>query len=792
MFKNYLKVSLRHLTREPVYAGLNILGLTIGIVSSLLIILYLFNEVSYDKHHEKHGRIYRISSDITETDNAFRWSVTQFPLAPTLKTEFAEVEQYTRFIPNGRTRLELDNISYYETNTYFVDSTVFDIFTFNFTAGESSTALDEPNSIVLSQTVADKIFKGENPIGKILKSDNFPTYKVTGVYADMPTNSHIRASAMISASTLPNQNNNWGSFGIYSYILLNEGADVKAFEAKLPGIIEKYVAVIFDQFDIKVKYEALNIADIHLYSTFQGEPEALGNINYIYIFSAVALFLILIACINYMNLATARSARRALEVGIRKTMGAQRESLIGQFLAESLVIAFIAMAISFILIILLVPAINAMLGINLSTANLLDFRIISIVVAVLFITGIVSGSYPAFYLSGFKPIAVLKGRASGRSGNKFFRKTLVSVQFAISIFMLVGTAIIFDQMNYVQSKNLGFDKDQVLSFRFTSREDNDKYQVLRSKLLAHPNITRVATTSSAPGDGFSKQLMDIENSEGVLEQKGIDNYSVDYDFFPALGIEFVAGRNFSREYSADTTNAVIVNEAMVVRMNWADAIGKKVRLNTGDSTPLYHVIGVVKDFHQTSFYNPITPLLFVPQIDNRTVLVKLEGDVKNGIENVTTAWNEVFPTLPLEHQFLDDSFIEQYETDQLRGKLFLGFSIMTILISCLGLLGLASFTAEQRGKEISIRKVLGASTGGLIGLLVKDFVVLIFFGAIPAFGFAYYFMNEWLQTFEYHVSMNAILFIGVLLTITFVTLATTSYHAYMAATGNPAERLKYE
>jgi putative ABC transport system permease protein len=792
MFKNYLKVSLRHLTREPVYAGLNILGLTIGIVSSLLIILYLFNEVSYDKHHEKHSRIYRISSDIAETDNAFRWSVTQTPLAPTLKTEFAEVEQYVRFIPSGRTRLELDNISYYETNTYFVDSTVFDVFSFNFTAGDPANSLDEPNTIVLSQTVADKIFKGENPIGKVLKSDNFPTFKVTGVYEDMPTNSHIRATAMISASTLPNQNNNWGSFGIYSYVLLYEGADLKAFEAKLPGIIEKYVAVIFDQFDIKVKYEALNIADIHLYSTFQGEPEPLGNINYIYIFSAVALFLILIACINYMNLATARSTRRALEVGIRKTMGAQRESLIGQFLAESLLIAFIAMAISFILIILLVPAINAMLDINLSTANLLDTRIISLMVIVLFVTGILSGSYPAFYLSAFKPVAVLKGGASGRSGNKIFRKTLVSVQFAISIFMLVGTAVIYDQMSYVQSKNLGFDKDQVLSFRFTSRGDNAKYQVLRSKLLANPNITRVATTSSAPGDGFSKQLMDIENSEGVLEQKGIDNYAVDYDFFPTLGIEFVAGRNFSREYSADTTSAVIVNEAMVVRMNWDDAIGKKVRLSAGDSSPLFHVIGVVKDFHQTSLYNPISPLLFIPQVDNRVVLVKLEGDVKNGIENVTSAWSEVFPALPLEHQFLDDSFIEQYETDQLRGKLFLGFSIMTILISCLGLLGLASFTAEQRGKEISIRKVLGASTGSLIGLLVKDFVILIFFGALPAFVLAYYFMNEWLQTFEYHVTMNALLFIGVLLVITFVTMATTSYHAYMAATGNPAERLKYE
>lgn len=793
MLKNYLMVSVRHLMRQPAYAGLNILGLTIGIVSSLLIVLYLFHELSYDKHHEKAERIYRISSDIKEPDNAFKWAVTQTPLAPTLKSEFAEVEQYVRFIPSGRTRLQLGDINYFENNVFFVDSTVFEVFTFNMLMGDKR-ALEAPNSVVLSKTVADKIFKGDNPMGQTLQADNNRSYKVTGVYEDMPENSHIIADAMISLSTLQLGNNPgaWGGFGIYSYVLLEEGSNPKDFEAKLPQIIEKYVATIFDQFDIEIKYVLLPILDIHLHSDFQGEPEPLGNISYIYIFSAVAAFLLLIACINYMNLATARSTKRALEVGIRKVMGAQRESLIWQFLAESVIITTISLVISFLLIFALVPLINSTLGLNLSVMHLLDARVLLLVFGVLVLTGVLSGSYPAFYLSAFRPAVVLKGRMSSKSGNKTLRKVLVTLQFAISIFMLVGTAVIYDQMQYVQSKDLGFDKEQVMRFSLNNQPARDKYQVLRNRLLENPNITRVASSSTSPGDGFGKQLMDVETAEGVMEQKGVDNYAVDYDFFPALNIEFVAGRNFSKEYGSDSSAAVIVNEAMVKRMNWDNAIGKKFRLGVGDTLPVYNVIGVVKDFHQQSLYNPISPLLFTPNFNNRVVLVKVEGDLRAGIDYVASVWDEIFPGLPFEHEFVDESFMEQYEADQLRGRLFLGFSLMTILIACLGLLGLASYTAEQRTKEVSIRKVLGANTGGLVGLLVRDFVLLVVIAALPAFGTAYYFMNEWLQTFEYHANLNVLIFVGVLLGIMAITVITTGYHALKAASSNPAEKLKYE
>ena len=794
MLKNYIMVSIRHLMRQPAYAGLNILGLTIGIVSSLLIILYLFHELSFDKYHEKSERIYRISSDIKEPDNAFKWAVTQTPLAPTLKTEFAEVEQFVRFIPSGRTRLQLGDINYFEEDVYFVDSTVFDVFSFNMLMGDPKKSLESPNSIVLSKTAADKIFKGANPMGQTLKADNDRSYQVTGVFEDMPDNSHIAANAMISARTLQLNNSpgSWGGFGIYSYVLLKEGANAAEFEAKLPQIIEKYVATIFDQFDIEVKYVLLPIERIHLYSDFQGEPEPLGNISYIYIFSAVAAFLLLIACINYMNLATARSTKRALEVGIRKVMGAQRESLIWQFLSESIIITVISLLLSFLLIFALVPLLNASLDLNLSVSSLFDVRVLLLVFVVLILTGVVSGSYPAFYLSAFRPAVVLKGRMSSKSGNKMLRTVLVTLQFAISIFMLVGTAVIYDQMQYVQSKDLGFDKNQVIRFSLNNGPARAKYPVLRNKLLENPNISSVSSSSTSPGDGFGKQLMDIENAEGVMEQKGIDNYYVDYDFFPSLNIDIVAGRNFSKEYGADSSSSVIVNEAMVKRMNWDTAIGKKVRLGVGDTLPVYNIVGVVKDFHQQSLYNPISPLLFIPNFNNRVTLVKIDGDVKAGIAHAQRVWDEVFPGLPFEYQFVDESFMEQYETDQLRGKLFLGFSLMTILIACLGLLGLASYTAEQRTKEISIRKVLGANTGGLVGLLVRDFVLLVVIGALPAFGLAYYFMSEWLDSFQYHVTLNIFIFIAVLLGIMLITVLTTGYHAMKAATSNPAEKLKYE
>lgn len=793
MFKNYFLVAIRHLKRQPGYALLNILGLTIGIASALLIILYLNQETSFDKHHPNAENIYRISADITEPDNAFRWAVSQPPLGKTVKEEFQEIKQFTRFAGGGNTRFRYDNRNYEAENWYLVDSTVFEVFKVDFIQGDPETALAGPNSIVLSKTLAEKVFKGENPMGQLLETERF-SYKVTGIYKDIPVTSHIRPDAMASFSTNEQYANSqsWGGFGLYTYVVLNDGVNPAYVEQRLnEEIIPKYVATIFDQFDIKVKYEMINIQDIHLYSDFQNEPSALGNIDYIYIFLAVAIFLVLIACINYMNLATARSMRRSLEVGIRKVMGAVRGALIRQFIVESVLIALVSMFISVLLLLVAVPMINNQLGTSLLLSDLLSTEIVLTLIGILIFTGLVSGSYPAFYLSGFSPIKAIKGGSgSKRTGNVWLRRVLVGIQFSISIFMLIGTLVIYQQMQYVRNADLGFDKDQVVNFAL-NRSTSERWETLRTELLKNPNIENAATSMVVPGNGFGKNVMSVETNEGVMETYGVDWFGVDYDYVDVLGIEVVKGRNFSREFPSDTASGVLVNEAMVERFGWDDPIGKRFQFDQ-DSTVFHKVIGVIKNFHHRSLYNPIESFMIFPNMNNRQAMVKISGDLEDGLDHIKATWNELFPNMPFEYQFLDQNFMRDYESDQLRGRLFLGFALMMIIISGLGLLGLASFTAEQRTKEISVRKVLGADVKGLVLLLVKDFIWLVLVGALPAFIIGYKIMNNWLGDFEYHTEINFMLFVAVLLIVTLFVMLTTGFQAYKAATVNPSENLKYE
>ena len=549
--------------------------------------------------------------------------------------------------------------------------------------------------------------------------------------------------------------------------------------------------MIFDQFNITIHYELVKVPDIHLYSDFEGEPEPLGSMRYVYIFSAVALFLILLASINYMNLSTARSMRRSLEVGVRKVLGAQRGGLIKQFLAESFLLTVFSLLISIGLLTLFVPILNNQLGTQLDLGDLISVPTLLVIVGILLITSLLSGSYPAFFLSAFKPVVVLKGGGSSNGGNKLLRRILVCAQFAFSLFMLVSTVIIYNQMNYLQTADLGFDKEQMVSIELNTRQQREKWPVFEQKILQNSNILSATTTNSAPGDGFGKRVLSVETNEGPMEDYGVDLFAVDYEFFPSLGIEIKEGRNFSKDYVTDTSAAVIVNEAMVRRMNWTSPIGKKMRF-PGDSLRTMKVVGVAADYHHQSLYNPIEALMFLPSFNNGTALVKVGNDTEDAIASLSATWDETFPGVPFEYSFLDSAFMEQYATDQLRGKLFLGFSVMMILIACLGLLGLASFIAEQRTKEISIRKVLGAEVRGLIGLLVRDFVLLVIIGAVPAFLFGYYFMDEWLNNFEYHVSINAFHFLLVLVIIMTLTILMTGYHAFKAATSNPANNLKSE
>lgn len=797
MLKNYIKVAFRSLRREPGYTTLNIIGLTVGIASSLIILLYTFHETSFDKQHAKGNRIYRLSTEFTEPDGSFKWANMTSRAAFTVKNENAEVVQAARLqglSRQGSMRFDFNQVDYYQENVYAADSTVFELFDYEFVAGNPKTALEAPNSIVINQSMARKIFKNENPMGQIIKSggDREMILQVTGVYKDMVTSSHLIAEALISwRSIFPDGDTSWGMWGVFSYVLVNEGVTQEALQIKLDSTVARYIAPIFDPIDIKVKMIAVPLKSIHLTSDFENEPVPVGNIQYVQIFAAIAIFLIIIASINYMNLATARSAKRSMEVGLRKVMGAQRSGLIGQFLTESILITLISFILSILVMIAAVPGINSIVGTNLAIEGLLNSNVILAITGIVFVTGFMGGCYPAFFLSSFQPAAVLKG-GGGKSGSTLLRKSLVTIQFAISIFMLIGTLVIYSQMQFVRDKDLGFDKEQMMLINFRSRTDEEKWNTLKNELVQNTNIGGAASSSSSPGNGYPNNVFSIESEEGPMVPRGFGNYRVDYDFFSTLGIDVVEGRNFSLDYPSDSSQAIMVNEALVRRMNWKNPIGRKINLTGNDSLPSARVVGVVKDFHQQSLYDPITALVFIPSRINRSAIVKVSGDVSSTIDFIEEVWERVYPSTAFEYVFIDEQFMEYYEADQIRGQLFLGFSGMTILIACLGLLGLASYTAEQRAKEISIRKVLGANTQGLINLLIKDFVILIVIAAIPASVLGYFSMISWLESFQFHITPGVPIFATVLVGTILVTVLTTGYHALKAASANPAQKLRSE
>ncbi|MEM6321171.1 MAG: ABC transporter permease [Bacteroidota bacterium] len=796
MFNRYFKIALRNFKRQPSYTLLNILGLTLGITASLFILLYITEESRFDTYHEKADRIYRVSSDLTEPDDAFKWAATQAPLAAQLKKDYPEVEEYARFDDVGRTQFERNGQFFYVEKVYMADSTVFDIFSFDFIKGDAKTALMAPNSIVLDATSAKKIFGNNNPIGETVKITGDQSYKVTGVYQNMPNHSHLIAEALVSPNAYMRTTNNWGGFNLYTYVLLKEEASAADFAAKLPEVIEQYVNPIFEQFKVKIKYELIPLTDIHLKSDFQGEPEPTGEISFLYIFGAIGLFLLLLAAINYMNLSTARATKRATEVGIKKVLGSERWQLIAQFLSESIIFTLIAFVLGICLVLLFLPLFNGTFGLNLSASLLATPTVLGVMLSILLLLGIAGGSYPAFFLSSFRPISVLKGKIAKGGGNPNLRKALVTIQFAITLFMLIGTGIIYDQMNFLSNKDLGFDKEHVLRFSLSGDVGRDKYPVIRERLLQNPKITDVGSAENTPGAGYGKFLMNVEEAEGGMNQLGVNLYGVDYDYFNTLGVAMVEGRGFSEEYSSDTSTAVLVNEAMVKRMAWTNPIGKKVQFGTDDTLDVYRVVGVVKDFHQRSLYDPIESLLFAPNLNNSQVHVRInpkdKTEVGTLIAYVENEWKKLFPNTPFEFDFVDAAFMELYEADQKRAHIFTLFSFLMIIIACLGLFGLASFTAEQRTKEIGVRRILGAETGNILYLLTRDFILLVGIAAVPAFLVVWYFMQQWLETFAYHTAMNYWLYAFAFLTVMLLTILTTGYHALRVALGNPIESLRYE
>ena len=793
MLKNLIKTAIRNIFKDFGYSSLNILGLTLGIASALFLIIYISNELSYDRYNEKADRIYRVVSHITETDDEFTWIVAQIPFAPQVAADYPEVEQAVRFIDNGRELFKYEDKEFYEEGFFYADSNVFDVFTYQFIEGNPADALMEPNSIVLTQTIAAKYFGKEDPMGKsLVNGDN--SYKVTGVIKDVPHNSHFRFDALISRSSLPAQMGSWGNFGVYTYLLLPKDVNYKDFEAKIQEMNGKYMASIFEKIGIKIEYILNPLTDIHLKSTYQGEPEPTGSYAYVIIFAIVALFLILIAAMNYMNLATARSTKRAREVGLRKVVGSHRSSLIFQFITESIVITFISLILSIVLVILLLPQFNQLVGRYFDISVLLSPVIILSVIGIILIVGILGGSYPAFYLSRFNPVTVLKGEVTKGSSGSLFRKVLVVIQFTISIAMIVSTLVVFKQLHYLKTKDLGYDMKNVISLEFTTREMINKYPVLKQAMLENPNVISVGSTGSRVGEGSGKILLNVETSDG-MQQRGINLAGIDHDFIETLGIKMKEGRDFQEDMPSDTLLGVLINETMAKRLNWKEPLGKKVELQgrNGQDFLRATVVGVMKDFHQTGMYNEIETLLYFYRKNNRLVYAKLDDkDIQGTIRFIEQKWNEIFPGQPFSYTFLSDRFNEQFAADEKRGFIFTLFTVLAILIACLGLFGLASYTVEQRTKEIGIRKVVGASEGTIVKLISKEFLILVSISIVIAFPLAFYFMRDWLQQFVYRTNLGLFIFILAGLITIAITFITISLQAWRAANTNPAESLRVE
>lgn len=799
MLRNLLKISFRTILKDKTYSILNITGLTIGITCSLFLLMYILHEVSYDRYHTNAPNIYRVISNIKETDNAFTWAVAQIPLAEELRDNYPEVKNAVRFFGTGRTLYKNGEKQFYEEEFYLTDSTVFDMFTYPFIHGDQGTALDNPFSIVLTEKTARKYFSDiSSAVGQSIQNQQGEEFKITGVMQDVPLNSHFIFDGLISRSTRPNFQGSWGNFGVFTYIHLPEGYDLDKMYTSLEKVIKQKVDPIFEQYGISIKYELQPILDIHLYSKIQDEAEAGGDISYIYIFASVAAFMLIIACINYMNLATARSVNRAREVGVRKVMGSQRRQLIAQFIAESVVIALIALFVSLILIYALLPSFNNLANKSLPFSFIMQGPVILSLLLIVLFVGIVGGSYPAFYLSGFNPVSVLKGKFVSKGGNAFFRKFLVVFQFAISIFMLISTLIVFDQLQFMRNKDLGFEKERVIRLSLNEDALRQKSQGLVDRLRQTPEVASVGMASSSPGQGIGKLLLKVEDNAGQLVDRGVDLYSADYDYIKTMGMKIVDGRDFSRDVTSDTSVAVLVNEAMVKRMAWDDPIGKKFIFfgggpNNRDSVK--QVVGVVKDYHQNSLYDPIEPLMILLGRDNGNIFIRTEdGDVRQSLAAVENAWKEIFPNYTFEYDFLDADFNSQYQADEKRSQIFTAFSGMTIVIACLGLLGLAAFTTEQRTKEIGVRKVIGASVQHLVGLVSREFFILVSVGMILAFPVAWYFTNDWLQNFAYRIELKAewpTFLMSALLALV-ITMVTVGYHVVRAASANPVKSLRDE
>ncbi len=798
MITNYLKTALRNLIRQKSYSFINIGGLAIGMSVCILILTYIFYELSFDKFHEKKEQIYRLCVDANIGGTPMDLALSSGPMGHAILEDFPEVVNQTRiFQTRSRFLFAYEENKFYENNIYYADSSFFDIFSFELLRGNPKEVLAIHNGIVLTEKLAHKYFGEEDPIGKVLRINDNSNLTVTGLLKNVPGNSHFQFDALISTSGILNSPQyglqNWGSVGLNTYLLLDKGVDYLSFQEKFPSFEDnrmgflKEANVIFDLY-------LQPLSSIHLHSHKRGELATNGDIKYIYIFSAIAIFILLIACINYMNLASARSFKRAKEVGLRKIHGAVKGQLIRQFLGESVLFSFMALLLSVLIVQLVLPYFSDLIINDGSLVVYKDIMVIALFFFILtLIVGLLAGSYPAFYLSSFQPLAALKGGGITGKKKSYIRNILVVLQFTIATVLIISTGIIYSQLNYMNHKDLGFNKENKMVIPLQNQSLISKIQTLKSEFENLSVVENVSIVSGLPGSNINGRGYFPEGKDPGIPII-MYNFNTDADFFNTFEMEFVEGRGFLRESGTDSL-AIVINQTLQKQMGWENPIGKIISTNPSrDDSRQYKVIGVVKDFHYTSLLDQIGPLLihYAPELTHNIVLNLNDAGSHQQIEQVRAKWNDLVPEMPLDYSFVKENFERRYLSYLKMGKLFTTFSLVAIFVACIGLFGLASFLTEIRTKEIGIRKVNGASIINIIRMLNFEFVKWVLIANIIAWPTAYYFMTDWIQNFSYRINITWIYFaFGAIISL-IIALITVSFQTFRAAKRNPIESLRYE
>ena len=803
MFKNYLSIVIRSIWKHKVFSAINILGLAIGISCSLLILIYVQYEFSFDRYHENLDRIYRISLHGSIGGNDINATTSPYPMAAAVANEFPEVESTVRLQQFfSEALVSLDDVRYRETEVFYTDQSFFDIFTVQFLAGDPSTALVEPNSIVITEAIADKYFPDVEAVGKALRFNNDRDFQVTAVVEDIPDNSHFHPDILVSLTSNSNHDSQfWINNNIQTYLMLRPGISPEQVNAKLQDLVIKYAApqleeglgVSYQQFvdsGGSYGYQVFPLRDIHLYSQLEGEIEPPGSAAYVYTFQAIAVFILLLACINFMNLSTARSTNRAKEIGVRKVVGAYRTQLVGQFLIESTIITGLALIIALPMVALLLPAFGAITERELSMAILLNPLALALLVVFAVVVGTLSGSYPALFLSRFQPQSVLKGQfVSGTNGLRL-RGVLVVFQFVISIALVAATLIVFNQLDYLRNKPLGFQKEQVIVIHRAGAL-GDQLESFRNVIKQNPNVINASSSSHIPGAQYDQNAFMIDGRP-AQETYILARLTVNFDFIETLGIEVIEGRSFEEISGADH-NGFIVNETAVNHLNLTNPLQTRLMEPDTDTMVVAPIIGVVRDLHFDSLHQEIRPMVLRIDDFTRFVVVRVRPEnMQQTIAALENQWSTMTLGEPFEYTFLDEDFDSLHQGDQRVGQLFFGFSVLAILIACLGLYGLASYTTAQRTKEIGIRKTMGASVSSIVLLISRDFMLLVITALVVAIPITWFAMNEWLQLFAYRDSINPTVFLtsGVLALL--IAFATVSIQSAKAALTNPSLTLRDE